>query len=73
MNTDLIVKRILLTPVAAGFGWLVATMIVIGLNLALPNVSVPWIERAGPIGAIVGIAIFYWMTWKDGGSATRKG
>ncbi len=72
MNTDLIVKRILLTPVAAGFGWLVAAMIFIGLKLAFPTFSSTWIERAGPIGAIVGIVIFYAMTWKEGRSAKRE-
>lgn len=72
MNTDLIVKRILLTPVAAGFGWLVATMILIGLKLAFPTaLPIEWTERAGPIGAILGIAIFYWMTWKEGRSDKR--
>lgn len=51
MNTDLIVKRILLTPVAAGFGWIVATMIVIGLKLALPTLlPITWAERIGQIG-----------------------
>ncbi|BGE57756.1 hypothetical protein N5J66_05140 [Pseudomonas juntendi] len=67
MNTDLIVKRILLTPVAAGFGWIVATMIVIGLKLALPTLlPIAWTERIGPLGAVVGIVIFYWMTWNEG-------
>ncbi|WP_422766360.1 hypothetical protein [Pseudomonas aeruginosa] len=67
MNTDLIVKRILLTPVAAGFGWIVATMIVIGLKLALPTLlPITWAERIGPLGAVVGIVLFYWMTWNEG-------
>lgn len=72
MNTDLIVKRILLTPVAAGFGWIVATMIVIGLKLAFPTLlPITWAERIGPIGAVVGIVIFYWTTWNDGPSDKR--
>ncbi|WP_409280208.1 hypothetical protein [Pseudomonas sp. KCJK8751] len=74
MNTDLIVKRILLTPVAAGFGWLVATMIVIGLQLAFPTaLPIEWTERAGPIGAILGIVIFNVMIWKEGRLAKREG
>lgn len=72
MNTDLIVKRILLTPVAAGLGWIVLTIFVIGLKLAFPTaLSIEWAERAGPAGAILGAVIFYGMTWKEGRSDKR--
>ena len=72
MNTDLIVKRILLTPVAAGFGWIVATMIVIGLKLDFPTLlPITWAERIGPFGAVAGIVLFYWMTWNEGRSDKR--
>lgn len=72
MNTDLNVKRILLTPVAAGFGWLLATMMVIGLKLAFPTaLPIEWAERAGPAGAILGVVIFYGMTWKASRSDKR--
>lgn len=63
MGADGFVKIVLFTAMSACVGWIIASIWTFELGWLAPSINAGWIEKAGPAGAMLGIAIYWFVEW----------
>ncbi|CAD0264273.1 hypothetical protein DENIT_20162 [Pseudomonas veronii] len=66
MNTSGFLKGTLFTGMAACVGWIIVALVMFELAWLVPSINAAALEKAGPAGAVLGVVIYWLVSWISG-------